>query len=381
MVAVGLALIMMALIGSLDHLTHRDFALGAFYLLPICWAAWKAGRWAGIFMSVAGVAIWLGADLTSGMVYRHSLTPYWNALMLFLFFLVVVGLLSAFQEAHYHLDEMVQRRTSALQAEINERKRLEAAKLRAERLALVGTMAAKVAHEIRNPLGSITLNLDLIDLEISRLAEVGGDSPEEGRTLIKEMRGEAVRIQRVLEEYLQFARLPKLHHHPLDLNALLARKLPLLNPELERANVRLRTRFDPALGFVNADGDQLWQIVLNLVRNGREAMPGGGELVIETSRTEDKARLRVADNGSGMTTEQLQRLFEPFFTTKHRGTGLGLALVQQIIIEHGGTIECESATGAGTIFTLSLPLTETVTMPEPQVAFGITPALNNSNHA
>ena len=120
---------------------------------------------------MAGTVTWFIADLMSGFIYPHPLTPYWNALMLFVFFLVVVYLLSAFQTAHYHLEETVQRRTAALQAEIQERKRLEAAKLQAERLAMVGTMAAQVAHEVRNPLGSITLNLDLIHKEIDKLAE------------------------------------------------------------------------------------------------------------------------------------------------------------------------------------------------------------------
>lgn len=378
---VVLALIIMALIGSLDHVTGRDFGLSAFYLLPICWGAWKAGRPVGLILAATGTVIWLVADLTTGFVYVHPLTPYWNALMLFLFFLVVVCLLSAFQEAHYHLEETVQRRTAALQAEINERKRLEVAKLRAERLALVGTMAAKVAHEIRNPLGSITLNLDLIGLEISRLAETAGDSPDEGRSLIKEMRAEAGRIQHVLEEYLQFARLPKLHHQPVELNTLLRQKLPLLNPELEHARVLLHTRFDSTLGSVNADPDQLWQIVLNLIRNSREAMPNGGNLSIETAQVDGKALLRVSDTGKGMTADQLQRLFEPFFTTKHRGTGLGLALVQQIVTEHRGLIDCDSTAGTGTTFTLSLPTVETLTKPEPAAAFGIASAQITSKHA
>ena len=104
--------------------------------------------------------------------------------MLLMLFLFVVYLISAFQAAHYHLEETVQQRTAALQAEIQERKRLEVAKIQAERLAMVGTMAAQVAHEVRNPLGSITLNLDLIQKEIDKLAEGGGHSPEEGRVLV-----------------------------------------------------------------------------------------------------------------------------------------------------------------------------------------------------
>ena len=122
--------------------------------------------------------------------------------------------------------------------------------------------------------------------------------------------------------------------------------------------MKLRTHFDPALTSINADAEQLWQSVLNLVRNSLEAMPDGGELIIGTWSDSARALLRVSDNGKGMTADQVQRVFEPFFTTKKEGTGLGLALVQQIVTEHGGHIECESASGKGSTFTIFLPLME-----------------------
>lgn len=355
-VILGLALTMF--IGFLDHLTGRDFALSAFYLAPICWGTWAAGRGAGIFLATAGTAAWFIGDALDEHVYVHPLTPYWNALMLEILFLVVVWLLSAFQAAHYHLEETVQRRTEALQREMVERKRLEVAKLQAERLATVGTMAAQVAHEVRNPLGSITLNLDLIQKEFLKLAGESAHAPEEGNTLLSDMRLEVQRIQRVIEDYLQFARLPKLRRQPVALNEFLDQKLGFLEAELDQAGVKLRTHFDPALTTVNADAEQLWQAVLNLIRNSREAMANGGELTVGTWRDGREALLRVSDNGKGMTEEQRQRVFTPFFTTKKSGTGLGLALVQQIVSEHGGHIECESESGRGSTFTIILPMEE-----------------------
>ncbi|MGP8237536.1 MAG: sensor histidine kinase [Limisphaerales bacterium] len=349
---------LMGLIGSLDYVTGRDFALSAFYLLPICWATWASGRTVGIVMAVAGAATWFAADLLAGFAYPHPLTPYWNGLMLLVLYEVVVFLLSAFQSAHYHLEEAVERRTAALQNEIQERKRLQAAKVQAERLAMVGTMAAQVAHEVRNPLGSITLNLDLIHKEVNKLGDNNGHSSIEGRTLIEDMRKEVSRIQRVIEDYLQFARLPKPQRQPVNLNDFLSQKLDFHRAVLERAGVTLRTHFDPALTAVNADAEQIWQAVLNLVRNSREAMPEGGELTIGTWRDGRRVLLRVSDSGKGMNPAQLRRVFEPFFTTKSEGTGLGLALVQQIVSEHGGHIECESASGQGTTFTIVLPLEE-----------------------
>jgi signal transduction histidine kinase len=357
-VVVVLALALMAFTGSLDYITGRDFALSAFYLIPICWASWVGGRGIGTMLAIASAVTWLIADVNSGLVYPHRLTPYWNALMLFVLFLTVVYLLSAFQRAHFHLEETVELRTAALQEEIKERKRIEAAKVQAERLAVVGTMAAQVAHEVRNPLGSITLNLDLISKEIALLAGGNGHLPEEGSLLVKDMRAEVRRIQRVIEDYLQFARLPKVQRQPVDLNGFLDQKLGFLSSELERSNVRLSTHFDPALTTIHADAEQMWQTVLNLIRNSREAMPDGGELAIGTWRDGAQVQLRVSDTGKGMTEEQVKRVFEPFFTTKREGTGLGLALVQQIVTEYGGHVECKSASGKGSTFTIFLPLLE-----------------------
>jgi signal transduction histidine kinase len=358
---VVLALALTGLVGFLDYVTGRDFAMSAFYLMPVCWAAWAAGRGAGIVLAVACAAASLIADAMSGYLYAHPLLPYWNSLMLLSLFLVVVYSLTAFHTAHHFLEETVQQRTAAvhaLESEIKERKRLEAAKVQAERLAVVGQMAAQVAHEVRNPLGSITLNLDLIRKEIDRLAAGNGLSPDEGRALIQDMREEVRRIGRVIEDYLQFARLPKVQRQPLALNGFLEQKLAFLCTELEQANVKLRTDFDPAATTINAHGDQLWQAVLNLIRNGCEAMDGGGELTISTRRDGGQVLLLVSDNGTGMTEEQRRQVFAPFFTTKEGGTGLGTALVHQIVTEHGGYLECQSARGKGSTFTVFLPLAE-----------------------
>jgi signal transduction histidine kinase len=353
-----LALVLVALIGVVDYRTGWEIHVTAFYLLPIGWACWTAGRRTGIFVAIIATAVMLVSDVTSGYAFQHPAIPYWNSLMMFAFFAVVVYLLSAFQTAHYHLEEIVQQRTAALQAEIAERKRLEAAKLQAERLAVIGTMAAKVAHEIRNPLGSITLNLDLVSKEIEKFDRINQHSLEESRVLLQDIRDETKRIKRVIDDYLQFARLPKLQRRPLALNEFLDQKLAFMHATLEDASVELRTEFDPALTIVNADAEQFWQVVLNLLRNSREAMPRGGELCVSTQRDDAQAIVRVTDTGDGMTEEQARQVFHPFFSTKTQGTGLGLALAQQIIIEHGGHIECESAPGQGSAFTIYLPLAE-----------------------
>jgi signal transduction histidine kinase len=353
---ISLALALTVSTGILNYVMGRDVAMSALYLAPICWASWVAGRRAGLLLAVICTVSWFMADLKSGYVYLHPLIPFWNALMLLAFFLVVVYLLSAFQAAHHHLEETVQKRTAALQAEIVERKRLEIAKVQSERLAVVGTMAAEVAHEVRNPLSSIILNLDLTYKEIDRFAEKCEHSPEEGHLLVDEMRAEVRRIQNVIEDYLRFARLPKPQRRPMELNKLLDQKLAFLNGEFEQAGVKPRINFDPALMTLNADAEQLWQATLNLIRNGLDAMPGGGELTVSTWQEGGHVRLRVTDTGRGMTKEQVEQVFVPFFTTKPEGTGLGLTLVQQIATEHGGHVECESVPGKGSSLTIFLPV-------------------------
>lgn len=357
--ALTLAFATLLFIGIVDYATGRDFQLSAFYLVPICYAGWKVGQRTAILMAFLSVLVWFVGDMALGPVYKHSLTPYWNGLMLLVLYLVIVFLLSAFQRAHYYLEEIVQQRTAALQAEVAERKRLEIAKVQAERLATVGTMAAQVAHEVRNPLGSITLNLDLLQKEFNKVSRNGAVESDEVGDLLTDIREEIQRIKRVIEDYLKFARLPKLQIRPLALNEFLRGKLAFLAGEFERAKVKLRTSFDPNLTTLNADGEQLWQATLNLIRNSLEAMPAGGELMIGAWRQNGQVQLRVTDKGQGMNEEELRHVFTPFFTKKTGGTGLGLTLVQQIAIEHGGHVECESQVGKGTTFTIYLPLTET----------------------
>jgi signal transduction histidine kinase len=161
--AVALAIVL----GIVDYLTGREWAISAFYLLPTCLAGWVAGRSAGYALGALCTGVWFLSDMLNGAAYDHPLIPVWNSVMLFVFFFVVVYLLTAFRSSHYHLEQTVERRTAALRAEMEERKRLEHAKLQAERLAVVGSMAAQVAHEIRNPLGAISLNLDLIGEEVN----------------------------------------------------------------------------------------------------------------------------------------------------------------------------------------------------------------------
>lgn len=355
---VVLASAVLLLLGITDYLTGHHFALSALYLVPISLGSWARGWRTGLVFAALSAAIWLMAEWLTPHAYPHPVVPFWNALTLLVLFIAVALLLSLVRSANEHLGDTVKRRTEALEAEMTERQRLQWAYLQAERLAMAGTIAAHVAHEVRNPLGSITLNLDLVAKEIARFAESSPGSGQEGLTLVNEIRDEVLRIRRVIDDYLRFARLPKLKAQRVHLNSFLALKLAFMAPLFQKAGVRPRMDWDGGLDTIEGDGEQIWQAVLNMVQNSLEAMPAGGMLAVATRRETGEALVTVTDSGKGMSPEQLRQVFTPFFTTKPRGMGLGLALARRILHEHGARLECASAIGKGTCFTIRLPLKE-----------------------
>jgi two-component system, NtrC family, sensor kinase len=222
---------------------------------------------------------------------------------------------------------------------------------RAERLAAVGRISAQITHEIRNPLNAIGLNAELLAEE---LEETDGVS-QEARQLVGAITREVDRLNGVSEEYLRFARVPRLTLARQDVNEVLSGLLDFLGPELSAARIEVRRQLDPALPPVKGDEGQLRAVFLNLLRNSREAMPGGGAVTVRTRREGDAVEVDVLDTGGGIPPGDLPRIFDPFYSTKERGTGLGLAFTQQVVNEHGGTIRCESALGQGTSFVIRFP--------------------------
>jgi signal transduction histidine kinase len=231
--------------------------------------------------------------------------------------------------------------------------------IRAERLATVGRMAAQITHEVRNPLASIGLYAELLG------DELGADAAAaEQKRLVSSIIAEVDRLTEITETYLRFARLPRPKLEREDLGAIVTGVLEFARAELSQAGIALELRVAPGLPDVAADEAQLRQALLNLVRNAREAMsgtsgeggaarPGRLEVVVEARG--DGVVVAVKDSGAGIPTANLAKIFDPFFSTKDRGTGLGLALVQEIVLEHGGRIDVESAPGDGTRFVLTFP--------------------------
>jgi signal transduction histidine kinase len=220
--------------------------------------------------------------------------------------------------------------------------------LRSERLAAVGTMAAGLAHEVRNPLNSASLQLTVLERRLDR-----GDDPASTLPIAHVIKSEIDRLDRLVREFLAFARPHPLEPKPVDVSELLAGVAGLIAPEAEAARVVIAVDVMAGIPAVLGDGERLRQVLLNLTRNAIEAMAErGGRLRLGARAAKGEIEIDVEDDGPGFGEEL--PVFDAFFTTKSHGTGLGLAIVHRIVTDHGGTIQVESRPGR-TCFTLALP--------------------------
>lgn len=226
--------------------------------------------------------------------------------------------------------------------------------VRSERLAAVGKMAAMIAHEVRNPLSSIGLNTELLEEELAPIAAC-----DESRALCRAIHREVDRLTGITEEYLALSRLPKpkLAHEPV--NPMVGALAAFVREDLAARQVTLTTDLSPGEPIARIDAAQIRQCLLNLIRNAAEAVvaKGRGHVTLRTRAAgAGRVEIDVEDNGTGIPAEVLPQLFDPFFSTKEDGSGLGLALTQQIVRDHGGDLRVESVVGRGTTFTVSVPV-------------------------
>jgi two-component system NtrC family sensor kinase len=254
-------------------------------------------------------------------------------------------------EAQDELGQLAREFNKMAQA-VEERER---ALVRSERLAAAGRIASHLTHEVRNPLNAIALNTELLEEELTALPQ---ESRQEAESICRAVQREVDRLTEITEEYLQFARMPKPQLEHEDVNQLLSALLSFMDKELAEASIEVERQLASALPPVLGDENQLRQVFLNLLRNAGEAMAGGGALTITTEQRGQRVVVCIRDSGVGIASDDLTQIFDPFFSTKQGGTGLGLALTQQIVNEHGGTVEVESRQGEGTTFKVSLPLAE-----------------------
>jgi len=243
--------------------------------------------------------------------------------------------------------------TSLILRDISDRKRLEDKVLQTERMALVGQMATKIAHEIRNPLSSISLNSELM---MDELAAFPSGEIREAKELLGSIASEVDRLVNLTEEYLTFSRLPRPQLAVCNINEIVKHLSDFVRPEMKQQKIKLTTVLDKHVPAVEMDKAQIRRAMLNLVRNSLEAMPQGGQLTLATEAVDSRITVKIHDTGEGISEANLKNIFNPFFSTKSTGTGLGLSIARQIVEEHGGQLTCKSKLGKGTTFSFSLPL-------------------------
>lgn len=228
-------------------------------------------------------------------------------------------------------------------------------------LAFLSRLAGGLAHEIKNPLSTMAINLALLEEDWARgprTREGGEPSPREARTQrrLAVLKREVQRLESILQDFLVFVRGGEVNRAPRELGAVVQEVLDFVEPENERAGIRQRADIQLGLPLVLVDETQIKQALLNLFVNARQAMPTGGELLVRVARSGNQVEVSVTDTGIGMTPEQAARCFEIYWSNKKGGTGLGLSTTQRIIEEHGGRIEVISELGRGSSFRFTLPL-------------------------
>ncbi len=372
----GLLLGLVVAVGWADYMTGFEVSVSLLYLIPIGLGAWVAGRSMGIMVALASAAVWLGADLLAGHAYGHWLMPVWNTLTLAISFLVVAALLGSLREVNEGLERMVARRTKALQAENAQRRQAEeeltqalseARKAHAElqrtqfqlieaaKMESVARLASGVAHQVKNPLMTLSLGVDYF---LSRKPESRNEAQ-----LAQDMKEAVRRASSVINILLDYSRPRPLQRTSEDIHSVIENSLTLVRHQLNKQQVTVVREFDMTLPSVLLDRTRIEQVLVNLFLNAVQAMAPGGTLTVRTvsstplsgdSDGPTGVTVEIDDTGHGIMPENADKLFEPFFTTKPpgQGTGLGLTVARKLMEIHGGSIRLSNRKQGGARATL-----------------------------
>lgn len=267
-------------------------------------------------------------------------------------------------ELTHELERRVQDRTRSLEQAYSSLQRTQQDLVRMERLATLGQIATTVNHEIKTPLNALYINLQLLKRRARKYmpADPGGHS--ETTDLISVIDREVLRISSYLDEFVNYARFPASRPRRADANRIAREVMDMFSQKAEEAGVRIQAKLDSRLPPLLLDERKVSQALINLCANAFDAMPQGGTLSVATREEDECGLIEVADTGTGIPTEDLERIFTPFFTRKETGLGFGLAIVQRIAEDHGGSVSCVSEPGQGSTFTLRLPISGAVTSTE-----------------
>jgi len=232
-----------------------------------------------------------------------------------------------------------------------------------DQVAFLFRLADGLAHEIKNPLSTMSINLTLLQEDWDRAASARNPTrpertPREERSLkrVKTLQREVQRLEYILDDFLHYARGSEVNRKPEDIARIVRELLEFVEPEDERAGIRQHVDLPIGLPLVLVDEVQIKQAVLNLLVNARQAMPEGGELLVRVQRAGTQVEISITDTGHGMSPETLEHCFDEYWSDKKGGTGLGLATAARIIHEHSGTITVIAEEGRGSSFSIYLPL-------------------------
>jgi len=337
-----LVFVLQCLTGGAESLFYHLFlplvAVNAYYF----------GPWVG-----------LGAAVVAGGLYAASaaLVPPWVGwtppVMLAALFGLPAVTLGLVADRERRARGEVERLNDELTGTLSRLQTAQEELLVAERMATVGRLSLKVAHEVRNPISAIELNAEMLEDIVRARSD---DDMKEAAGLVTAIRDQVIALDALTEEYLAFARFPRPNFEEESVNHLVQELADFVRPVAIRQGLTLLVELDPSMPMMEIDRGLLRQAVHNLVKNGQEALSSGGELTIATRFDGDAVEVSVSDTGEGIPDDVGPRLFEQFFTTKPQGTGLGLSITRQIAEEHGGQLRWANRAGRGATFTIRLPL-------------------------
>jgi signal transduction histidine kinase len=339
------SLALVLFIGLVDLATGYEFTLSILYLIPIFLTTWIVGLRAGVAISIASTIAWFFMDIFAGHEYSHAFYRYWEALIKLTIFLIFGTMLSRLKLALARSDERLQR----------QRERLE----ETAKLVAVGEMASMLAHQINQPLSAV-VNYTRSCL---RRLRSGTWDPQVLGEIMEQASQEAARAGAIIQRVREFVRKREPNRNAIDANPMVEDTLSLMRAEAAKHNVRLA--FEPAIDVPQVDADRVMveQVIMNLVRNGIEAMDDtpAGNRELRVSIAADGARfvrISVRDHGHGIPAEFTDNLFQPFFTTKRDGMGLGLSICRSIVEFHDGSLWASANPESGSTFHFTLPVAQ-----------------------